>query len=87
MDHMRLGELFSNISLIATISGRVLSVACLVCLDRIEDDTSSESEIDRKQHHIINDLGTEDAFSNSDQPASMLNAETGVCGVVASCAT
>nr|XP_040232255.2 ATP-sensitive inward rectifier potassium channel 11-like isoform X1 [Anopheles coluzzii] len=42
----------------------------------IEDDTSSESEIDRKQHHIINDLGTEDAFSNSDQPASMLNAET-----------
>uniref|UniRef100_A0A182MT71 Uncharacterized protein n=1 Tax=Anopheles culicifacies TaxID=139723 RepID=A0A182MT71_9DIPT len=43
----------------------------------IEDDTSSESEIEHKQHHhIINDLGVEDAFSNSDQPASMLNAET-----------
>ncbi|XP_049283388.1 ATP-sensitive inward rectifier potassium channel 11-like [Anopheles funestus] len=43
----------------------------------IEDDTSSESEIEHKQHrHIVNDLGTEDAFSNLDQPASMLNAET-----------
>uniref|UniRef100_A0A182P0F3 Uncharacterized protein n=1 Tax=Anopheles epiroticus TaxID=199890 RepID=A0A182P0F3_9DIPT len=42
----------------------------------IEDDTSSESEIDRKQHHIINDLSAEDAFSNSDQQASMFNTET-----------
>ncbi|XP_050079151.1 ATP-sensitive inward rectifier potassium channel 11-like [Anopheles maculipalpis] len=42
----------------------------------IEDDTSSESEIEHKQRHIINDIGAEDAFSNSDPPASMLNAGT-----------
>uniref|UniRef100_A0A182W7T3 Uncharacterized protein n=1 Tax=Anopheles minimus TaxID=112268 RepID=A0A182W7T3_9DIPT len=44
----------------------------------IEDDTSSESEIEHKphRHHIINDLGDEDTFDNSDPPASMLNAET-----------
>uniref|UniRef100_A0A182QZ05 Uncharacterized protein n=1 Tax=Anopheles farauti TaxID=69004 RepID=A0A182QZ05_9DIPT len=41
----------------------------------IEDDTSSESEIDRKQRHNTSDLEPEDAFSNSDPPASILNAD------------
>ncbi|XP_035916370.1 ATP-sensitive inward rectifier potassium channel 11-like isoform X2 [Anopheles stephensi] len=43
---------------------------------RIEDDTSSESEVDHKQRRIITELGAEDAFTSSDPPASMLNAET-----------
>uniref|UniRef100_A0A182XZK3 Uncharacterized protein n=1 Tax=Anopheles stephensi TaxID=30069 RepID=A0A182XZK3_ANOST len=42
----------------------------------IEDDTSSESEVDHKQRRIITELGAEDAFTSSDPPASMLNAET-----------
>uniref|UniRef100_A0AAG5DV68 Potassium channel inwardly rectifying transmembrane domain-containing protein n=1 Tax=Anopheles atroparvus TaxID=41427 RepID=A0AAG5DV68_ANOAO len=43
----------------------------------IEDDVSSESEDDRKDRHIITDLGAEDGISNSDHAAAFINDETG----------
>ncbi|XP_053673771.1 ATP-sensitive inward rectifier potassium channel 11-like [Anopheles nili] len=43
----------------------------------IEDDSSSESEIDRKpRHNTRNDISADDASNNSDQPALFSNAET-----------